>query len=288
MSTGVPGLDALLGGGLLPGTLTVVAGATGIGKTQLGLSFADAGLAGEGRRGCLFDLTARGDDQNHGPYARRIAGWELREGERTTPSAEELFDPNWNPGDYLRVFDQLGRRVTRGDVSDDAWNDWQAELARKLAVSTAFFYGHFLRGGRRAVFDGIEPVDRPSESVQFELFEYLYQHAVRREHDWTARELLRERFRANAERVAERAYDHRRIACLMLYTTKESLLDALVERPLDQGDVLSNATTIILLGKIREGREFLRAAYVAKHRGSRAVERITPYEITEAGWRMLE
>ena len=45
-STGVPGLDELLGGGLIPGTLTVIVGATGIGKTQLGLQFE---ARGEGR-----------------------------------------------------------------------------------------------------------------------------------------------------------------------------------------------------------------------------------------------
>ena len=33
----------MLGGGLLPGTLTVVYGATGIGKTHLGLTFAHQG-----------------------------------------------------------------------------------------------------------------------------------------------------------------------------------------------------------------------------------------------------
>ena len=54
-STGVPGLDERLGGGLLPGTLTVVVGATGIGKTQLGLQYAQAGAAQEGRRGVVFD-----------------------------------------------------------------------------------------------------------------------------------------------------------------------------------------------------------------------------------------
>ena len=37
----------MLGGGLLPGTLTVVYGATGIGKTHLGLAFASHGA---GRR----------------------------------------------------------------------------------------------------------------------------------------------------------------------------------------------------------------------------------------------
>ena len=44
-STGIPALDELLGGGLVPGTLTVVVGATGIGKTQLGIQYAHAGLA---------------------------------------------------------------------------------------------------------------------------------------------------------------------------------------------------------------------------------------------------
>ena len=37
LQTGIPELDERLGGGLLRGTLTVVMGATGIGKTQLGL-----------------------------------------------------------------------------------------------------------------------------------------------------------------------------------------------------------------------------------------------------------
>ena len=43
-SFGIEDLDRNLGGGLLPGHLTVVAGATGVGKTQLGLRWADAGL----------------------------------------------------------------------------------------------------------------------------------------------------------------------------------------------------------------------------------------------------
>ena len=53
LSIGVPGLANLLGGGLIPGTLTVVVGATGIGKTQLGLQFADAGGTIGPRNGCL-------------------------------------------------------------------------------------------------------------------------------------------------------------------------------------------------------------------------------------------
>src|SRR5262245_65639155 len=76
-STGIPALDAMLGGGLIPGTLTVVVGATGIGKTQLGLQFANAGLAQDGRRGILFDCSSRGDSQSHAEYDRRMFGWQL-------------------------------------------------------------------------------------------------------------------------------------------------------------------------------------------------------------------
>ena len=77
-STGIPALDQHLGGGLLPGTLTVLAGATGIGKTLLGLTFLQAGQQQEGHRGIVFDMSSRGDPQNHGPYAaarHRLAGF---------------------------------------------------------------------------------------------------------------------------------------------------------------------------------------------------------------------
>jgi KaiC/GvpD/RAD55 family RecA-like ATPase len=49
-STGISKLDEMLGGGLVPGTLCVVYGATGIGKTHLGLHFAHAGVGAEGLR----------------------------------------------------------------------------------------------------------------------------------------------------------------------------------------------------------------------------------------------
>src|ERR1700749_2359151 len=72
LRTGIDRLDGLLGGGLLPGTLTVVVGATGIGKTQLGLQFAQAGQTQERRPGVLFDVSSRGDSQNHAAYAQRM------------------------------------------------------------------------------------------------------------------------------------------------------------------------------------------------------------------------
>ena len=284
LSTGVEGLDELLGGGLLPGTLTVVSGATGIGKTQLGIQFARAGKEQEGRTGLVFDMSARGDAQSHDEYARRMFGWQLRAAPTDrVPGSRELFDLACPLGDYLHVFDYAGRRVTRGDLEFEAWQDWQAELARKLNVTIAFFYGNFLRGARRVVADGIEPAHRASESIQFELFEYVYHQILRKDHDWVARDLLRERYRAHAGQVEANAYDYRQVSCLLLYTSPEAMLEELISRKLDEGDVLSNANTVIYLGKIREGNKLSKALYIAKHRGSACSDEIVPYTITERG-----
>lgn len=45
LSTGVEGLDAMLGGGFFPGNANLVAGSPGTGKTTLGLHFMAAGVA---------------------------------------------------------------------------------------------------------------------------------------------------------------------------------------------------------------------------------------------------
>lgn len=287
-STGVPGLDELLGGGLLLGKLTVVVGATGIGKTQLGLQFARAGLAQEQRTGVLFDVSARGDSQNHADYARRMFGWELncRAGQDRL-DLNGFFTAAREHGDYLHVFDYSGRRVTRQDLDWDQWMNWQVELNAKLQSSIAFLYGNFLRGARRVVFDGIEPSDRPHESIQLNLLEYVYHQIVRKDPEWVARDLLRQDYRQYAAAAAAAVYDPARIGCLMLYTSHETMLDDLISRPLDEGDALSNANTLIYLGKIREGHRLLRAMYIAKHRGSCCTEEIQPYTIDQGGVRMV-
>lgn len=279
----------MLGGGLLPGTLTVVMGASGIGKTQLGLQFAAAGQQQEGRRGILFDMNARVDSQSHAAYAQRMFGWQLREGEaEAAVHAPDVLAEGHQPADFLHVFRHDGRRLSQRDVSFDAWHDWQAELAAKLHATIAFFYGNFTRGCRRAVVDGVEPTDRQSQSIQFELFEYIYHQVVRKEHDWVARDFLRQDFRAHSDWVAAHPYDHRQIACLLLYTSHESLLDRLIEQPLDDGDLLAGANTILYLGKLRSGQRMERGLYVAKHRGSACSDQIATYRISDAGLAMDE
>jgi len=284
-SFGIEALDALLGGGLVPGTLTVLAGATGVGKTQLGLHWADRGRVDDGHRGLICDLTSRGDAQNHAEYARDLFGWELDEFPADgSVDLATAWDPSHAPGEYFHPFARAGRRVTRRDLDPDDWHAWKADLARVLRKSVEFFYRKFVSGVRRVVVDGVEPTERFSESIQFEFFEYLYHQVLRKEDEWAARELFREKFRANAGQVAEHRYDHRAIGCLYLYTTPEVSLDDLLTLPIKEGDIFSNASTIVLLGRTKEAGRMGRALYVAKHRGSACSDAIRPYRITDRGF----
>ena len=283
-STGIPKLDDMLGGGLIPGTLTVVMGATGIGKTQLGLQFANAGRLQEGERGILFDMTSRGDAQNHADYAQRMCDWTLKPRLLDTAnSAEEVWNRELIRTDYFHMFERSGRRVTMRDLDREQWQEWRAELNKKLDQAIAYFYGNFVHGVRRSVIDGVEPVDRASDSFQFQLFDYIYHQILHKDHDWVARDLFRVNFRANEEGVMKHAYDHQQLATMLLYTSHEVRLDDLINRPIESGDELCNANTIILMGKVREGNRMQRALHVAKHRGSVADDRIVPFEIQESG-----
>jgi KaiC/GvpD/RAD55 family RecA-like ATPase len=285
-STGVPGLDECLGGGLLPGTLTAVVGASGIGKTQLGLQFAQAGAAQEGYRGVIFDLSARIDPQSHVPYAERMFNWSIAEHPQQRFDAEHAFDIDRIVGDYLHVFERTGRRVTQSELGFDAWHDWQAELAAKLEITIDFFYSNFARGVRRVVVDGIEPAVRPSESIQFELFEYVYHQVLRKESSWVARDLFRHSFRANLAAIEAHSYEATQVSGVLLITSHETMLDALIERPLVDGDPLATANTLIYMGKIREGNKLARGLFIAKHRGSACSDEILRYTIDDGGVRL--
>ena len=287
-STGVPGLDEKLGGGLLPGTMTVLVGSTGIGKTQFGLQYAHACLKQEGRRGILFDMATRVDSQGHQEYAKRLFQWTLLDEPSERPfEYAHFWDKSYTIGDYFRALSYKGKRVTKRDLDFDQWNDWQAELSKHLDATIAYFYGHFVRGCRRCVVDGIEPVQHQGESIQFELLEYVYHQIVRKDPDWVARDLFRQRYRENEEQVLKRMYLREEIGCLVCYTTAETSLDAMLEKPLDEGDLLASANTIIYLGKIREGNKFFRAMYVSKHRGSVCPDEILLYDIDEHGLRLM-
>ncbi len=226
VSTGVPRLDEMLGGGLVPGTLTVLLGATGIGKTQLGLLFAGEGLQADGQRGIIFDMTSRGDSQSHNEYAQRLCDWTLSDRPVDLPvDLDQLWDPASSRFDSFHLFRQSGKRVSTRDLDTDQLREWKADLNRKLSQTIAFFYGNFIHGVRRCVIDGIEPADRASESFQFDLFEYVYHQILRKEAEWLARDLLRVEYLKNEEKVKQHNYDHRGSdSASMLCTSHEGCL----------------------------------------------------------------
>ncbi|OGK87412.1 MAG: hypothetical protein A2050_13025 [Candidatus Rokubacteria bacterium GWA2_73_35] len=125
VSTGLPKLDAMLGGGLLPGTLTVVYGATGIGKTHLGLTVANHGAAADAARGILLDLNGRGDSQQHDEYAARLFDWKLRPWTHTvTPMSDPYPPPDQLEAFYCNVLRWVGR-VRDLIVVEVAYNEIQ-------------------------------------------------------------------------------------------------------------------------------------------------------------------
>ena len=73
--TGVPGLDELLGGGLVAGTMALVEGAPGTGKTTLGLQFIHHGVVSRGEQSLV--LTFEETPQQLYRDALNF-GWDLR------------------------------------------------------------------------------------------------------------------------------------------------------------------------------------------------------------------
>ncbi len=282
LSTGITRLDEALGGGLIPGSMTMLIGATGIGKTQIGMQISQAGTSAEGVRGAVIDLSSRGDAQNHGGYSERIFGESLTVVEPGEPTLETAFAPS-RPPDVLPFLGYSGRRVLRSQMDVDQWHGWQSELIRRMPLMYRFVYGHLIHGTRRFVVDGIEPQDSASESLQLDLLELIYHRMIRKEHDWLAREVLREHYREAETEVARRAYDHSESALVVLVTTKQSMLDQLMTEPLSDGDLAAGANTVILLGRTMRAGATGRGLYVAKHRGSYAEQNILNFDISDSG-----
>src|SRR5712692_7364359 len=179
VSTGLAKLDAMLGGGLLPGTLAVVYGATGIGKTHLGLTFAAQGVADDGARGVVLDMNGRGDSQQHDEYAARLFHWALTPWTHTvTPMAPPYPPAGQMDAFYSNALRWVGRvrdfQVPASDGgSEFDWN-WKAAYNQALYTVRPFLYFHFGAGSRRVVVDGVEPMDSPADSIQFHMFNDVY------------------------------------------------------------------------------------------------------------------
>ena len=287
ISTGLATLDAMLGGGLLPGTLTVVYGATGIGKTHLGLTFAEHGRVADGARGVVLDMNGRGDSQQHDEYARRLFEWDLRPWRHTvTPMSAPFPSDDDMKAFYSNALQWVGRvrdfQVPTADGGFEYdWN-WKAAYNHALYTVKPFLYFHFAAGTRRVAVDGVEPMDSPADSIQFFMFDELYRKVIHRDAETVGMEICLPVWKYKDFIDAHR-YDHAGITTLLLVTTEETRLEDLLARKVTTGDIGATANTIIVMGSERVGSRLARMLCAVKHRGSGMSDEIVEYRIGANG-----
>lgn len=289
VSTGSDRLDEMLGGGLLPGTLTVVYGATGIGKTHLGLGFGHHGRRADGARGIVFDMNVRGDSQRHHAYAARLHDWDLK---RWTHSVLPMANP-YPPAEQMQAFycDALpwvGKlrdyQVPTPDGLEFDWN-WKAQYNQALYTVRPFVYFHLGAGSRRIVVDGIEPMDVPGDYIQPYIFDDLYRKLIHRDSETLGMEICLPVWQHRAFIDAHR-YDHAAVTTMLLVTTEETQLEHLIARKVAAGDIGAVANTIVVMGSERVGNRLGRFLCVVKHRGSAKSDEIAEFRVTERGFEL--
>jgi len=177
--TGVPGLDELLGGGgLVAGTMALVEGAPGAGKTTLGLQFVYHGVVERGEPGLVitFEETPQQlyrDALNFGWDLRRLA----QDGKLNVIciTADVLHR-------YLDDPESLWDRLARGAVPRRVLVDsvthlrqLSADEARLRDILNLFLHGMRRQGLTALLLQEVE--DRESESIPFE--EYAVDAVIR-------------------------------------------------------------------------------------------------------------
>jgi KaiC/GvpD/RAD55 family RecA-like ATPase len=287
VSTGLDKLDAMLGGGLLPGTLAVVYGATGIGKTHLGLTFADHGRVADGARGAVLDMNGRGDSQQHDEYAARLFQWVLQPWTHTVaPMADPYPPPEQRQAHYCNALRWVGRvrdfQVPAPDGSLEFDWSWKAMYNHALYTVRPFLYFHFAAGTRRVVVDGVEPMDTPADSIQFFMFDELYRKTIHRDAETLGMEICLPVWK-HRDFIEAHRYDHSAITTLLLVTTEETRLEDLLARKVATGDIGATANTIIVMGSERVGSRLARMLCVVKHRGSAMSDEIVEYRVGAGG-----
>ncbi len=290
VSTGNEGLDAMLGGGLLPGTLTVIYGATGSGKTHLGLRFCDHGAQVDGARGIVFDMNARGDSQQHHAYAARLHGWDLRHWTHTVlPMADPYPPAEQMQAFYCDALPWVGKlrdyQVATPEGVEFDWN-WKAQYNQALYTVRPFVYFHLAAGTRRVVVDGIEPMDVPGDYIQPYVFDELYRKIIHRDSETLGMEICLPVWQHRAFIDAHR-YDHAAVTTLLLVTTEETQLEHLIARKVAAGDIGAVANTILVMGSERVGNRLGRFLCVVKHRDSAKSDDIVEYRVTERGFELV-
>ncbi|GAC1399450.1 MAG: circadian clock protein KaiC [Chloroflexota bacterium] len=167
--TGVSGLDELLGGGLVAGTMALVEGAPGTGKTTLGLQFIHHGVVVRGEPGLVLTFEEvpqqlYADAQNFGWDLRRLVAEGKLHVICLTPEVlqRQLGDP-----------EQMWGRLARGAAPRRVLIDSITHLRQLTAdeVRLREILNVFLSGMRRQGLTALlltEMEERGGESIPFE------------------------------------------------------------------------------------------------------------------------
>jgi circadian clock protein KaiC len=100
LPSGVPELDELLHGGLERGTISLISGPTGVGKTTLGLQFMKE-AAGRGERSVVYTFEERIDTILHRAEAVHIPVHAMTE--RGTLSVVQVEPLQWTPDEFAHL-----------------------------------------------------------------------------------------------------------------------------------------------------------------------------------------
>lgn len=153
LSTGIPKLDKILGGGLIPGKKVLVYGATGVGKSILGVTIAHAGIQVEGHPGIILDVAKGVDEQSQQQYARVMFGWELGDWDKLpiNINPRDMSNFAYKKGSLNQYLSGISFLVRDEGCPSTTFADFEAP-------SSDFLRYHLPRT-RRIVIDGSEPYD---------------------------------------------------------------------------------------------------------------------------------
>jgi len=153
-SIGIPGLDGIWGGGLIPGRLYLVEGAPGAGKTTLGLQFLLEGRA-RGERGLFITLSETAEELeavavSHGWSLNGIDLFELTSAENlSSPDREMTLLHPWEVelGETMKLITEEADRTTPTRVVFDSVSELRLlaeeplRFRRQVLALKQFFAG---------------------------------------------------------------------------------------------------------------------------------------------------
>ena len=274
------------GGGLLPGTLTVVYGATGIGKTHLGLTYASHGRVADGRPGILFDMNVRGDSQQHHAYAERLFGWPLR---RWTHTVTPMADPYPPPGEldayYCDAFPWVGKlreyQLPSPDGFEFDWNWKAAYNPRSTRCGRSCTSISARARGASWWTASSRWTCPPTTSSRTSSTSSTGRPSTATPRRWAWRSACR--CGSTARTSTRTSTTTPAVTTLLLVTTEETQLEHLLARKVASGDIGAVANTILVMGSERVGPRLARYLAVVKHRGSAMSDEFAEYRVTEHG-----